>query len=93
MLNNLDIEVYKVRMAIESKGILSIIVGMRAAYSYEEEGGSAIIGFLLGKKFKNKNQDELDFISAYDFKGEPTQQLIKVKVNNCYQKAKVQKNR
>lgn len=82
VLNNLDIEVYKVRMAIESQGILSIIVGMRPVYSYEEEGRSATIGLLVSKNFKNKNQEKYDFISAYDFKGEPSQQLIKVKVND-----------
>lgn len=82
VLTDLEIEVYKVRMAIESKGILSIIVGMRAVYSYEEEEGAAIIGLLVSKNFKNENQDKFDFISAYDFKGEPLQQLVKVRVND-----------
>jgi len=82
VLTDLAIEVYKVRTAIESKGILSIIVGMRAVYSYEEEEGTAIIGLLVSKSFKNENQDKLDFISAYDFKGEPSQQLVKVRVND-----------
>lgn len=82
VLSDLDIEVYKVRMAIESKGILSIIVGMRAAYSYFEKEDYAEIGFLVSKSFKELNKSKYDFTYDYDYKGEPEQDFVKVRVKN-----------
>lgn len=79
-LSDLDIEVYKVRMALEAQGVLSIIVGMRAAYSYEEKGGVALIGFLASKSFKEINQNKYSFVYDYSYKGKPDQDFIKIEV-------------
>lgn len=77
-LSGLDIDVYKVRMALEAKGILSLIVGMRAAYSYSEKDGSARIGFLVSKDFKKKNEEKYHFVYEYNYKGNPEQDFIKI---------------
>lgn len=80
VLDQLNIEVYKVRMAIESDGDLSVIIGMRAGYSYNEEGDYSNIGLLVSKDFINKNQQHYDFVYNYDYKGQPEQEFVKVKV-------------
>ncbi|REE27252.1 dynein-related subfamily AAA family protein [Winogradskyella pacifica] len=82
ILTDLNIEVYKVRLAIESQGILSVIVGMRAAYSYIEKDDYAHIGFLVSKKFKDQNKSKYNFVYDYPYKGEPEQNFIKIKVKN-----------
>lgn len=79
VLSDLNIEVYKVRMAIEAKGILSVIVGMRAAYSYSEKDGSSQIGFLVSKDFKEQNKAKYNFVYDYSYKGSPKQDFIKIK--------------
>lgn len=78
VLSDLNIEVYKVRMAIEAKGILSVIVGMRAAYSYSEKVGSSQIGFLVSKDFKEQNKAKYNFVYDYSYKGSPKQDFIKI---------------
>lgn len=82
ILSQLDIEVYKVRMAIESGGDLSIIVGMRAAYSYSEKEGFTQIGFLASNNFYKENKQKYDFVYNYPYKGDPPQQFIKLKIKN-----------
>lgn len=80
-LSDLNIEVYKIRMALESQGILSVIVGMRAAYSYVEKDGVTQIGFLVSQNFKTINENKYNFLYDYPYKGEPTQNFIKIEVN------------
>ncbi|WP_282111458.1 McrB family protein [Maribacter stanieri] len=82
LLLDLEIEVYKVRMSLESKGVLSIIIGMRTVFSYEEAENSAVIGLVVSKSFKSLHQNKYNFYSVYDFKGEPEQQLVRVSIND-----------
>lgn len=82
ILAEFNVEVYKVRMALESKGILSLIVGKRAAYSYKEEKGYSHIGFLVSKNFKNLYKNNYGFVYDYQYNGVPEQDFIKVKVKN-----------
>lgn len=79
-LSDLNIEVYKVRMALEAQGILSIIVGMRAAYSYVEKKGNSQIGFLVSTNFKVRNEGRYNFVYDYPYKGEPSQNFVKLEV-------------
>lgn len=81
-LSKLDIEVYKVRMAIEQRGIMSVIVGMRATYSYKEVDGFAEIGFLVSKSFNQLNKLKYNFVYNYEYQGEPEQDFVKIKVKN-----------
>src|SRR5690606_27431460 len=47
LLEEGQIDTYKVRMAIEASGDVSIVVGMRSSYSYNEKNGKSRIGFLV----------------------------------------------
>lgn len=82
ILNDLEIEVYKVRMALESQGNLSVVVGMRAAYSYNEKDRVSQIGFLVSTSFKEKHSDNYDFVYEYPYKGNPDQCFIKIAVDD-----------
>ncbi|RXG24258.1 dynein-related subfamily AAA family protein [Leeuwenhoekiella aequorea] len=82
ILSDLEIEVYKVRMAIEADGDLSIIVGMRAAYSYSEKDSKSYIGLLISPKFKKHLENKYTINYSYDYKGVPDQSYIKLQVDN-----------
>ena len=82
ILNDLEIGVYKVRMALESQGNLSVIVGMRAAYSYNEKDRVSQVGFLVSTSFKEKHSDNYDFVYEYPYKGNPDQCFIKIVVDD-----------
>tara|TARA_B100002049_G_scaffold91268_1_gene67257 strand:- start:253 stop:3102 length:2850 start_codon:yes stop_codon:yes gene_type:complete len=81
LLKELDIEVYKVRMAIEADGDLSIIVGMRAAYSYSEEDAKSYIGFLISPLFKKQLEEKYSSNYSYNYKGLPDQCYIKLQID------------
>ncbi|WP_416445709.1 McrB family protein [Leeuwenhoekiella sp. A16] len=80
VLADLNVEIYKVKMTIESDNLLSIVMGKRTAYSYIEDGSNAIIGFLVSKTFKERYKDKYDFAHTNDYQDEPYQSLVTIRV-------------
>lgn len=82
IITELNINQYKVRMAIESKDDISIVVGMRSCYSYFEKKKGVEIGFLVSKSFSELNRERLNITYVYDYKGQPNQDFLKILVRN-----------
>tara|TARA_R110000751_G_scaffold161355_3_gene267018 strand:- start:1754 stop:4567 length:2814 start_codon:yes stop_codon:yes gene_type:complete len=82
ILEELEIDTYKVRMAIEKSGDISIVVGMRTSYSYNEKNGKTQIGFLVSKAFKKATELKNRYVYNYKYKGEPEQDFVKIEIEN-----------
>lgn len=82
LLEEGEIDTYKVRMAIEASGDVSIVVGMRSAYSYNEKNGKSRIGFLVSKEFKKATENQYKYVYDFDYKGEPQQDFVKIEATD-----------
>jgi AAA domain (dynein-related subfamily) len=82
LLEDSEVDTYKVRMAIEASGSISIIVGMRSSYSYNEESGKSRIGFLISKEFSETTEGRFNYVYTYDYKGNPLQNFIKLEIED-----------
>lgn len=76
LINDCNINPYKIRMAISSdKKNAMLILGMRAVLQYSENNSNTIIGFILQKEFVNKLNDTI-LESTYPFKGNDTSKVF-----------------
>lgn len=76
LINDCNINPYKIRMAISSdKKNAMLILGMRAVLQYSENNNNTTIGFILQKEFVNKLNDTI-LESTYPFKGNDTSKVF-----------------